>query len=205
MEQTNFNQDQRLMSDSIDQLATALSKAQGEFLIAIPSGTNPRFKNRYCKMKDLVKASRPSLEKYGLSVNMQDKRDFDGKRLLITTILHNSGQWMRSYTLIDPMDEKNAQNVVGYDTYMGRKCYRNITGVVCDDDGDDDGESVVAAPRNISANGSNRISAEQFEAINSLSETTKSKILEFNKISHLNELTVEQYDKIMFMLKNRNK
>jgi hypothetical protein len=207
MEQQNLTPDPTFMSEKINELAAALAKAQGEFTIAIPSGTNPRFKNRYCKMKDLVKASRPALEKNGLAVTMLDLRDEDGKRLLITVLTHISGQYFRSKTLIDPLDEKNAQSVVAYDTYMGRKCYKNITGVVCDDDGDDDGETAVAPIRspynNFHQSTSNRITTEQLESLSSLPETTRERILEFNKISSLNELTIEQYDKIMAMLKNR--
>lgn len=202
--QSNFNQDQRFMSDTIGQLAEALSKAQGEFLIAIPSKGNSQFKNKYCDMKDLVKATRTALVKYNLAVNMTDSRDIDGKTILITILTHSSNEFMISRTLINPEDPKNPQKVVGYDTYMGRKCYKNITGVVCDDDSDDDGEEISQPSKYnsyASADASNRISEEQLQRLNSLSETSVSKILGFNKVNSLNELTIAQYDNIVARFK----
>ena len=58
----------QLMSDQIDQLATALAKAQGEFDTAGKNQKNPFFKSNYADFEAVVEASRPALSKYGLSV-----------------------------------------------------------------------------------------------------------------------------------------
>lgn len=194
MEQSNINQDQRFMSDSIDQLATSLSKAQGEFLVAIPSIINTRFEKKYCIIDDLVTASRPALSKYGLSVTQGHRRDKDGILILVTDLVHNSGQWKRSEMPITPENPKDPQKVLTYNTYMVRESYKCITGVVSRDDSDDDGESLVHKqkinkPKNIST----RITEDQLKNLLILSEEDQQIVLSNNGVSSLEDIAVDQY------------
>ena len=57
-----------IMSPQIDQLATALAKAQSEMAVAAKNQKNPFFKSSYADFEAIINASRPSLCKYGLSV-----------------------------------------------------------------------------------------------------------------------------------------
>ena len=193
------------MSDAIDQLATALCKAQGEFSVARKDKNNPFFKSKYADFESVVAASRPALCAHGLSV-IQSIIFEDANHYLVTILLHSSGQWIKSKAQHNPA-KADIQSLSSYNTYLKRMCYSSLLGIVCSNE-DDDGEVATAPLRqaptnNFHQNMTGRINETQLEIVNSLSETTREKILEFNKINSLNELTVEQYDKIMTMLKNR--
>jgi len=193
------------MSDAVDQLATALCKAQGEFSVATKNQKNPYYKSLYADFEAIVNASRPAMVKYGLSF-VQSIITEDNHNYLVTILLHSSGQWIKSKAQHNP-PKSDIQSLSSYNTYLKRMCLQTLIGVVTSNE-DDDGEVATAPLRqsptnNFHQNMTGRINETQLEIVNSLSETTKEKILEFNKINSLNELTVEQYDKIMTMLKNR--
>ena len=90
-----------LMSDQIDQLATALAKAQAEFSTAKKDKDNPFFKSKYADLESVVNATRPALTKYGLSI-IQSPFFENEKSYLITLLMHNSGQWIKSKAQHNP-------------------------------------------------------------------------------------------------------
>lgn len=127
-----------LMSDSIDQLATALAKAQGEFTVANKDKNNPFFKSKYADFESIVAASRPALSKNGLSVVQNVYRFDDGNHYLVTLLLHASGQWIKSKAQHNPQ-KNDIQSLSSYNTYLKRMCYSSMLGVVTGES-DDDGE-----------------------------------------------------------------
>jgi hypothetical protein len=126
-------------SNQIDQLATALAAAQGEFQAVPRSAENPFFKSKYADLPAVVLAASPILSKHGLSVSQLP--DFDGANdLLTTTILHKSGQWMQATARLhlakaDPQAQGSAT------TYMRRYAYSGALGIVTDVD--DDGQAAT--------------------------------------------------------------
>ena len=90
-----------LMSDQIDQLATALAKAQSEFTTAKKDKDNPFFKSKYADLESVVNATRPALTKHGLSI-IQSPFFENEKSYLITLLMHNSGQWIKSKAQHNP-------------------------------------------------------------------------------------------------------
>lgn len=133
----------KLMSDQIDQLATALAKAQGEFSVATKDKNNPFFKSKYADFESIVAASRPSLSKNGICVVQNVYRFDDGNHYLITLLLHSSGQWIKSKAQHNPI-KSDIQSLSSYNTYLKRMCYSSMIGVVTTDY-DDDGE--LATPK----------------------------------------------------------
>lgn len=133
-----YAQTNQIMSDSIDQLATALAKAQGEFKLAIKSSKNPFFKSNYADFEAIIEASRPALVKYGLSVVQPPHIDVDG--YLVTLLLHASGQWIKSTAKYNPA-KNDIQSLSSYNTYLKRMCYTSLVGVATGDD--DDGEAAM--------------------------------------------------------------
>lgn len=131
-------------SDQINELASALAKAQGEMPIADLNKSNPFYKSRYADFTSVVQASRPALSKYGLSVT-QTKIDED-ESFLYTVLLHSSGQWMLSKAKINP-PKNDIQSISSYMTYLKRMCYSSLVGIITGDE-DDDGEAAVAPIRN---------------------------------------------------------
>ncbi len=141
-----------LMSTNIDQLATALAKAQAEMGVACKNQKNPFFKSSYADFEAIIQASRPALCKYGLSV-VQSPFVYDdvaatngsvGNSYLITILMHSSGQWIKSKARHNP-PKNDIQSLASYNTYLKRMCYTSIIGLATRDD--DDGEAAVAPTR----------------------------------------------------------
>ena len=132
------------MSENIDQLATALAKAQGEMSVAGKNQKNPFFKSSYADFEAIINASRPALSKYGLSVIQSIMSDDAGNSSLITMLMHSSGQWIQSVAKHNPQ-KTDVQSLSSYNTYLKRMCYTSLIGVATGDD--DDGEAAVSYTR----------------------------------------------------------
>lgn len=133
-----------IMSDHIDQLATALAKAQAEMSLAIKNQKNPFFKSSYADFEAIIHASRPALTKYGLSVVQPPCIYEDGHSYLVTILMHSSGQWIKSKARYNPL-KTDIQSLSSYNTYLKRMCYTSLVGVATGDD--DDGEAAVSHAR----------------------------------------------------------
>ncbi len=140
-----------LMSAEIDQLATALAKAQGEMETAGKNKKNPFFKSSYADFQAIIQASRPALSKYGLSVVQppfiyEESADGTGvgNSYLVTILMHSSGQWIKSKARHNP-PKNDIQSLSSYNTYLKRMCYTSLVGVVTGED--DDGEAAVMHTR----------------------------------------------------------
>src|SRR5579872_4342960 len=128
-------------SEIINELAAALSKAQGEMQAAIKDKMNPFFKSAYADLGSIWDAARPVLSKYGLCIMQTTEISPEGSRIImVTTLAHTSGQWMKSYLPLNP-SKNDSQGIGAALTYLRRYSLSAIVGVVCDDD--DDGETSV--------------------------------------------------------------
>lgn len=135
-------------SEQLNELFSALAKAQGEMPMALMTGYNPHFRSNFADMPDLVRASRPALAKYGLSVSQVDWVDDNGKCFLKTILGHSSGQWVESIMAITP-SKNDVQGIMSYRSYVKRYAYASIVGVVASDEPDDDGNAAVEEPRTV--------------------------------------------------------
>ena len=131
-------------SESINELADALCKAQAEMRTAPMSGTNPHLRNRYATLNDIIDTARRPLADNGLSyVQMPCNPEaidipFIG---LTTRIMHQSGQWVET-TVYFPMDGGANKAVSAVQaagsvlTYMRRYALGAALGIVADEDAD---------------------------------------------------------------------
>ena len=87
-------------SDSIVELAVALAKFHGECPVIVKDTINNQFKNKYADLGTILREINPVLAKHGLSVLQIPFGDFS----LCTMLLHCSGQFMRSTSMIRPTD-----------------------------------------------------------------------------------------------------
>lgn len=138
-------------SEHLNELFTALAKAQAEMSVAGLTSDNPYFKSKYADLAEVVRASRPSLTKYGLCVTQQIIINEDGQSLLHTTLGHVSGQWIMTKMRIVP-PKNDVQALGSYITYLRRYSYAALIGVVAGGE-DDDGEVAMIDARNTSAKG----------------------------------------------------
>ena len=121
-----------LQSDEINQLAKALCSAQSELQGTATDGKNSHFKSQFSTLKACISAVREPLAKNGLSVTQQymyyEKRTF-----LVTTLLHTSGQWMRSYGELI-LDKMSSQALGSSTSYMRRYGLTAMLGLYQEDD-----------------------------------------------------------------------
>jgi hypothetical protein len=150
-------------SENINELAAALSKAQGEISPAIKDNVNPHFKSKYADLNSVWNACRQPLSKHGLAIIQTMGHDDKGHLQLITTLVHSSGQWIKSHLPI--VTQKNdAQGIGSALTYMRRYSLSAIVGIAPDED--DDGESAMNRPINKKSSPTKVISNEQAEELN---------------------------------------
>ncbi len=122
------------MSANIDLLAGALAKAQGEITGALKDSANPFFKSKYSDLASCWDACRSALSKNGLAVSQFPTTEATGT-YLVTSLLHSSGQWMRSSLVLQPKDD-SPQAMGSALTYARRYALCAVVGVAqVDDDG----------------------------------------------------------------------
>lgn len=133
-----------MKSEQINELALALSHAQSEIKGAKADSANPFFKSKYADLHSVWEACRPALAKYGLSVVQTTDEDKETSRvILVTTLLHKSGQWIEGRLPLYPK-AMDAQSIGGAITYGRRYALSAIVGIAQEDD---DGESAMARPQ----------------------------------------------------------
>lgn len=150
-ETINKSKTRERQSAEINELASALAKAQGEMEVAHKDKLNPYFKSKYADWQIVVAASRPALSKHGISVGF-DFEDINGAAYLVCKVWHSGGQWKESVIRFTPPNSNDVQKVSAYNTYVKRMVYSNATGISIGES-DDDGESVVAEQRELKAKG----------------------------------------------------
>ncbi|MFA5445550.1 MAG: ERF family protein [Bacteroidales bacterium] len=125
-------------SESIQLLASALSKAQAEMPAIKFDSKNPFLKNDYASLGAIIAGARPIIAKHGLSVSQLTFGE-DGTAGVETVLMHTSGEWI-SQSISMPIGEekgKSSAQVAGsIVTYLRRYCLASILGIYSDEDGD---------------------------------------------------------------------
>jgi hypothetical protein len=130
-------------SDQLDQLATALAKAQAEIVGAKKDSANPFFKSDYADLASVWMACRKPLTANGLAVVQMPIMEA-GAVAVSTLLLHASGQWVRSTLHANPKD-LGPQAVGSVITYLRRYALASMAGVPQIDDDAEAGEARPAA------------------------------------------------------------
>lgn len=131
-------------SETIEALAAALAKAQGELKNIEKGKLNPHLKSKYADIADGLEVIRPVLSANGIALVQATNFNQDtGIFILHTRLVHRSGQWMEStYPL--PTGVK-ATDMGGAITYARRYAAFALVGVAGTNE-DDDGTAANAAP-----------------------------------------------------------
>jgi hypothetical protein len=127
-------------SESIKELATALSKVQGELTHAKKDSSNPFFKSTYADLESVWSACRSLLATNGLSVIQMPANFFEGRMWLVTRLCHSSGEWIEQEMSI-PVNKADSHGCASAVTYMRRISLSAFVGVVPSDD--DDGNAAA--------------------------------------------------------------
>lgn len=181
-------------SESLDALSKALAAAQGEMKNAVLNRVNPHFKNRYADLAAIRDAVIPALSKHGVAVTQFT--DFrDGTSVLVTRLMHESGQWIEgAYPLTQ---QTNPQAMGSQLTYARRYNLSAIAGISADED--DDAE-IATANKN---EPTSAITADQVRtlraAINEV-EAEEHLFVKYLKIDKLESLPAREFDRAMAAL-----
>lgn len=128
-------------SEQVNEIFTALSKAQGEFKVALKDAENPFFKSSYADFQSVVDAARPALAKHGLGFIQMTRADDKFPLVLVTRIFHTSGQWIEGEYPVRTVKE-DPQSLGAATTYSKRYALQAALGVVAAND-DDDAEKAM--------------------------------------------------------------
>lgn len=134
-------------SESIASLAAALAKAQSVIEGAIKDKANPAFRSRYADLAAVWDAIREPLTANGLSlIQMPDTGDL-GEPVLVTRLLHASGEWLEGTYALNPV-KTDPQGYGSAITYARRYAAMAVCGVAPEDDDGNaaSGRSDKAAP-----------------------------------------------------------
>ena len=119
-------------SEQINELATALSLAQGEMENAAKSSENPHFRSRYADLAEVINCIRPVFAKHGLAFTQVVSYD-SGIVSVETVLMHKGGQWL-SGTISAPVSKQDAQGVGSATTYCRRYSLAAVAGLAQEDD-----------------------------------------------------------------------
>jgi hypothetical protein len=126
-------------SESIAALAAALSKAQSAITGALKDSANPFFKSKYADLAACWDACRQQLAANNLAV-IQTTEVTGAGTVLVTTLAHSSGEWMRGYLPVLTKDAGPQGQGSGL-TYARRYALAAMVGLA---QIDDDGEAAQA-------------------------------------------------------------
>lgn len=124
-----------MKSENIGALAAALAKAQSQISGAIKDAANPFFKSRYADLESVWQACRKPLTDNNLSVT-QTSRYTEHGLMLVTTLLHSSGEWIAGEMPVLVKDNSPQAQGSGL-TYARRYALAALVGIYqTDDDGE---------------------------------------------------------------------
>lgn len=183
-----------LMSEKIDALAVALSKAQS--LIENVSKDKQAYGYKYADLASCLQAIKKPLADNGLSISQLVTQDRDNKQVLVTLLIHESGQWLKSVFGIENvvMKQCNSLQQIGAGiTYARRYALSAIIGLTQEDD---DGNSVPKFKKEeeskelinelITLCNSNRLNTKEFTKFHNIDssniETVKNGIANFQSL-----------------------
>lgn len=160
-------------SEKVGEIAGALAKAQA----AIETLTKDRtaqiksdkgdYSYQYATLTSVVEAIRGPLSENGIATCQFPEIDDRGNAVVITQLIHASGEWLESRLAVHP-GKGGAQALGSAISYARRYSLLSMCGVAPTDD-DDDGASGVTAPKKAKPK---RIPADQIPAVMTVEVTT---------------------------------
>lgn len=118
------------------EIYTALVKAQGMIKNAVKDSTNPHYKSKYADLESVWDAIREALQKNNLAVLQLTDIDASGAPVLVTRVIHTSGEHIEGRYPLVCKDPTDAQKLGSSTSYARRYSLSAMLGVIqSDDDG----------------------------------------------------------------------
>lgn len=145
--QDDHNDNVSYRSRDINELATALAKAQGEYPTFKSNRENPFYKSRYADLGYIFSIALPILSKHGLSISQEEWETKDASVIIRTVLTHSSGQWTCSRSRFTPQ-KTDPQTFGSALNYRKRYAVCSLLGIaISSDPVDDDAEEVMHEAR----------------------------------------------------------
>lgn len=127
-------------SETIAELAKALSNFQGEVIQPLKDKSNPFFKSKYVPLESVVEAITKTAPKYGLSFT-QYPINQDNKVGIVTLLMHSSGEFIETEPIFAQPAKQDPQATGSVITYLKRYSLSAVFGITSDED--DDGNNAT--------------------------------------------------------------
>lgn len=137
-------------SETTNEIAAALAKAQGKMAGASKDSANPFFKSKYADLASVREAVKGPFSENGIAY-VQSPSTLGAVVSVETMLLHTSGQWIRGEVSCTAKDD-SPQAVGSAITYLRRYALQSFAGIAPEDDdaeaaqGRSNGRSTTAAP-----------------------------------------------------------
>lgn len=128
-------------SESIVELAKALSAFQSEVEQPKKTSDNPFFKSKFVPLEEVVKTINLFGPKHGLSFTQWPSTDEQGRTGVATLLMHTSGEFLEYDPVYMKSDKDTAQAAGSVISYMKRYALSAIYGITSDED--DDGNNAT--------------------------------------------------------------
>lgn len=137
-------------SENITELAVCLAASNQVLQNPTFDRRNDHFGNQYATLAQVRDAIIPTLSYNGISVLQGISQEGPGMVSCETMLLHTSGQWIKSKTLI-PCQKDNPQGFGSAATYARRYALMSMLSVVGDVDDDGNKSSLTGSPVDLAA------------------------------------------------------
>ncbi len=124
-----------------DSLTAALVAAQAQMPAVEADAVNPHFGSRFVSLGRLIAKVRPVLNRHGIAVVQMPAQDEQGRPVLVTRLVHASGEVMES-TMPLMLAKNDPQSLGSALTYAKR--YALAAALAIADQEDDDGNAATA-------------------------------------------------------------
>ncbi len=183
-----------MSSAETGELYKALTKAQIKFTPCKNDSDNPFFKSKYAAYENLQKSSRVFLAAEGLCV-VSKLFHIDNDKYTVIELQHGaSQQFVRCWQKLEP-SKRDLHGYSGAHSYWRRIMYRDLIGVICEDESDDDGNIACNV---VSTNMQGVISADQLKQLQTIvDENWTLKIFDYYKIDDLAQLKQSDFDHVI--------
>ena len=131
-------------SETINDIATSLARAQGRMSVAVFDSKNPAFRSNYASFTAVVSAVREPLTAEGIAF-LQSVVSTPDTVMVITRLIHTSGQWIETDGPFIPVSKHDAHGTMSATTYAKRGSLSVALSLPADED-DDGNAAVQAAP-----------------------------------------------------------
>tara|TARA_R110000787_G_scaffold190705_1_gene302163 strand:+ start:2033 stop:2722 length:690 start_codon:yes stop_codon:yes gene_type:complete len=131
-------------SENISELALALATAQGSLKTAKKNSDNPFFHSKYADLSSVWDACREALVANDLAVTQVPSITDRGEMLLVTMLMHKSGEWISGEQLVSPAKANDPQALGSALTYFRRYGLSSVLGISFE--GEDDDANAASTP-----------------------------------------------------------